>query len=421
MNGTELRLGHGIMQTYTQLNNGQPLHSVIERAASILRKGQSTSVRELADLDALLRAMQGRHFSNPMDRVFAIAFPFTRHESYHAIDGDTGPPSMTLPIYDPKTPIPVAWELLISSIASTGMEGSDIPDLPEDKFDNVIQVSQTPTIQLLRFFPHPSRDHWFPSWAQIQKYPDVSVKDHAPARAPARAPKGTDYSLQIKSGRVYRDCTIQLLQSSTPTTKAIYLSTIGGKDAQLVATVPGIELQIDPGSRYVLVDISPDRSSWPTSSRQSCNKTKEGHKHLPIWKKSVILVCEEVDTLERLLAKRATRSASAIMKYRLRRVTTLEWGCRPTAQPGPGRWLPFKPSLVHLGSVLCSAMGGVEGMHYEGTLQDELEGGGGYGAGYADLAQIPKNGLFCFPEEIAGLFKLASPRKKWPLYGVYLV
>ena len=330
---------------------------------------------------------------------------------------------MKLPIYDPSTPIPVAWEQLISSIASMEMEDCDIPDLPEDEYDNVIQVSQTPTIQLLRLFPYPSRDHWFPSWAQIQQYPDVSVKDDVPILAP----EGTDYSLHIMSGRVYRDCTLQLIQPSTPETKAIYLSTMDGKDAQLVATVPGIELQIDPGSRYVLVDISPDRSLWPYADEDHCNKTGIGHEHLPIWQESVIVICEEVDTLAQpaIDTVKVAEGSSAVMKYRLRRVTTLEWDCKISGEPGPGRWLPFEPSLVHLRSVVCSAKGGREHVYLLDPEEDEVEDGDGGQDGDQDEDGDPDLNVFCDPEAMAGLLNQEGWHeewyKRWPLYGVYLV
>ena len=402
------------MLRYTQIDDGQPLRSAIEKAASILPEGQSVSERELADLDALLRALRGRHASNPMDRVFAIAFPFTRHESYD--NKDSIFQGMTFPIYDSKTPIPIAWEQLISSIASIKMEDCDIPDLPEDEYDYVIEVSHTPTIQLLRLFPHPSNNHWFPSWAQIQQYPDVSVRDDGPVLAP----EGTDYSLQITSGRVYRDCTVQLIQPPTPETKAIYSSTMDGKNAQLVATVPGIELQIDSGGRYVLIDISPDRSLW-SYNEEYCTKTEIGHEHLPIWQTSVILVCEEVDILAQLVAERAAGSSTAVMRYRLRRVTTLEWDCRTSAEPGPGRWLPFKPSLVHLGSVHCSAMGGI-GSIYEALFDEDSEDSEDSDEDdnkAADKAEIPTSDMFYDPKDSAGL--LSRRREEWPVYKIYLV
>ena len=40
-----------------------------------------------------------------------------------------------------------------------------------------VDLNPSPTIQLLRLFlPHPSRHHWFPSWTQVQQYPDVCMR-----------------------------------------------------------------------------------------------------------------------------------------------------------------------------------------------------------------------------------------------------
>ena len=412
-------------------------------------------MRDLTDLDALLRAMQGRYASNAMDRVFAVAFPFTRHES---IDDSH---RMILPIYNPDIPVSVAWEQLISCIASTEMEDHDIgsPFLENkcdlDKNHYLIQACQTPTIQLLRLFPHPSKDHWFPSWAQVQKYPDVSVRD----LDSFPAPEGTDYSLRIMSGRVYRDCTLQLIQPSTPETKAIYRCTMDCKDAELVATVPGIELQIESGNNYVLVDISPDRSLWPFGDESSCPKTDIGHEHPPIWQTSVIIICEEVTTSTQLAAERATGSPLVVMSYQLRRVTTLEWDCRLSAEPGPGRWLPFKPSLVHLRSIVCSAKGGQDHVilldpdsdddedsegkdsegkdkgdgndEYEGEDddgdddgEDDVDDDGDDDEDWGDDKYVNQD-IFCDPEVVVGLLNQEGWHEQWeerlPGYEVYLV
>ena len=304
------------------------------------------------DLNALLRGMHKRHSSNPIDKLCAIAFPFVK-SNY------VGNLSMTLPIYDLNTPTSVAWEKLISSLASTAIEldeGSLATYLEcgqskevesedgewedveweddESEYDQskCLSLPYTATAQLLRLFPYPSKHHWFPSWTQVQQYPDVSVRDSDPSETAS----GIDYSLHIMSGRIYRGCSLQLIKPPTPETKAIYCSTMDGKDAQLVATIPGIELHIDSKSKYVLVDISPDLSLWPGNCHNTCRDTDEGHEHLPIWPKSVIIVCLECP--------------SADMNYRLRRVTTLEW-------EADGYWLPFRQSLVHMRSILCSAKG----------------------------------------------------------------
>ena len=284
---------------------------------------------------------------------------------------------MTLPIYDSNTPTSVAWEKVISSLASTTMTLDEVA-LPlhqnyKHQFKS-LSLPYTATAQLLCLFPHPSKHHWFPSWSQVQQYPNVSVRDSDPRDSdPSQTTSGIDLSLRIMSGRIYRGCSLRLIKSPTPETKAIYCSTVDGKDAQLVATVPGIELDIDSKSKYVLVDISPDLSLWPHNDVHTCFDTDEGHEHLPIWPKSVIIVCLECP--------------SADMKYRLRRITTLEWEV-------DGCWLPFEPSLEHMRSIVCSAKSrkSVKSLSYK---------------------RIDLN-VFCDPVAVASLLSQEGWHKDWP-------
>ena len=340
--------------------------------------------------------MRGRHSSNPITKVCAIAFPFVKHHSTT---------QMILPVYHPSTPASVAWGQLISSIASTKESG--LPRSLNGMENRLGEVGHTPTIQLLCLFPHASRHHWFPSWTQVQQYPDVSVRDNDPCLLTG----DTDYSLRITYGRIYRGCSLQLIDPPTSNKKAIYCCTMDGKDAHLVATVPGIELNIDSRSKYVLVDISPDRSLW--SNAESCRNRGMGHEHLPVWQESVVIVCKEADTLSQTAAG-VTASSSAIMKYHLNRVTTLKWDCRLSAKPGPGRWLPFNPSLVHIRSILCSANGGY--------LQR---------SGYYYPEEDPDANMFCDPAAVADLLQMELHKqpqewykpwpKRWSMHEVYLI
>ena len=389
--------------------------------------------RNPVNLDTLLLAMHGRHSSNPIDKVFAIAFPFQKRETHNVHN-------VTFPIYDPSTPVPVAWETLISSIASAKMEVEDLSEYRLGPYGTGYDFARTPTIQLLCLFPHPSRNHWFPSWTQLQQYPDVSVREIAPvptqslqqypdvpAREIAPVPIKSrrfyfnlsrlwtshakanaggmdysvqagdkDYSLRIMSGRIYRGCSLELKRPPTSNEKAAYHCSMGSasKVVELVATVRGIELNIDSRRSYVLVDISPDCSLW---SSKNCPWDTVEHVHPPIWRNSVIIVCEEVDSLAHAQPVRVTTSSSAILRYRLRRITTLEWECSPLIVPDNGirHWLPFKPSLEHMRSVVCSAEGGSR----------------------SKTSRCPPD-VFCDPAAVK------SGWRKWnkcPVYEVYLV
>ena len=315
--------------------------------------------------------MRKRHSSKPIDKICAIAFPFMKCNYVSYV-------YMTLPIYDSNTPTSVFWEKLISSLASTTMEFHEAALATYSEYNQFkgLSLPYTATAQLLRLFPHPSKHYWFPSWSQVQQYPDVSVRDSDPSETAS----SIDYSLRIMSGRIYRGCSLRLIKSPTPETKAIYCSTMDGKYAQLVATVLGIELQIDSRSKYVLVDISPDLSLWPDNTDNTCRDTDDRHEHLPIWPRSVIIV--------------ALECPSADMKYRLRRVTTLEWECRQPGKPGPGCWLPFELSLVHMRSIMCSAKG-----------REFLESPDNKGI---DLD------VFCDPVAVASLLSQEEWHKDWP-------
>ena len=358
-----------------------------------ISRGQGRCRIVSCDLNALLRGVRKRHSSNPIDKMCAIAFLFMKCN--YAINL-----KMTLPIYDSNTPTSGAWEKLISSLASTTMRLDEVAlmihpihyDDSDSGYDQYMSLSlpYTATAQLLYLFPHPSKHHWFPSWTQVQQYPDVSVRGSDPSQT-----NGMDYSLRIMSGRIYRGCSLRLIKPPTSKTNAIYCSTMDGKEAQLVATVPGIELHIDSKRKYVLIDINPDLSLWPENTDHTCGNTDEGHEHLPIWPGSVIIV--------------ALECPSADMKYRLRRITTLEWECR---QPGKadGCWLPFEPSLEHMRSIVCSA----KGREFLKSLDNEDSDS----SDNSDNEHIDLN-VFCDPVVVASL--LSQEPSQWPRYEVYLV
>ena len=166
---------------------------------------------------------------------------------------------------------------------------------------------------------------------------------------------------------------------------------------ELVATVPGIELNIDSGSKYVLVDISPDLSLLP-SELEYCSWNLVGHVHPPIWQESVIIVCKEVDSLAHAQPVRVTTGSPAILRYRLRRITTLQYNTSWSES-----WLPVKPSLEHMRSVVCSAEVSEEGPH--------------------SVTSLCLLDVFCDPVAVAGL-PIKNGRREWdkcPLYEVYLV
>ena len=377
---------------YQQVDRDRSLYSAMKNAASMgdgLNESRRVLLRrrEPTNLDTLLLAMRGRHSANPIDKVCAIAFPFQKRaaRNFHKV---------TFPIYDPNTPISVAWERLICSIASTKMEFDDM------EWGSHIKNSdfhRTTTIQLLCLFPHPSIHHWFPSWTQVQQYPDVSVRDNDQVPVTGEM----DYSLRIMSGRIYRGCSLKLQKPPTPKGNTTYHCSMYGELLELVATVPGIELNIDSGSKYVLVDISPDHSLWSSREYTHWCQNVVGHAHPPIWQESVVIVCKEVDSLEHAQPVQVTTGSPAILRYRLRRITTLRWEFCP--QGWSNNLLLVKSSLEHMRSVVCSAEASVEGPH--------------------SVTPLCLLDVFCDPAAVAGL-PIKNGRREWdkcPLYEVYLV
>ena len=339
--GTKLGLWNGIILTVSsqQISHNVTLHDAMLNAASMpdqsMFKHPGGQSRPPTTLHALLLALRDRHSSQPIDKVWAIAFPFQKRRNSNF--------SVTLPIYDPSTPVSIAWGRLISSIASTKI---DIDEWEGGPYE--YEFGQPTTIQLLYLFPHPSRHHWFPSWTQVLQYPDVSIRDNDPIPVP----RDMDCSLRILSGRIYRDCSLELKHFSIYEAASYNCSMgMGSKTAELVATVPGVELDIDPRSRYVLVDISPQE--WPAMYLGG----RQGYVFLPRWRRSVIIICQEVDNLAHAQPVRVTNNGSlAIMRYHLRRVTTLFWN---TMLQEYKSWLPFEPSLEHIKSIADSPFGDV--------------------------------------------------------------
>lgn len=199
--------------------------------------------------------MRGRHSSKAMDKVCAIALPLQSR-------GSNTYGEVIFPIYDSNMPVSEAWDRLISSITSTKMHHHDLFHVRENRnlsnsrsmdrklgHNHLMRVYQTPTIQLLRMFPHPSRHHWFPSWAQVQQYPDVSVRDNDLG--------GISCALCAIAGRTYPGCSVQPIEPPHPSSHHWLPSwaqvlqypevSVTGNNPVLVAEHMGYSLRIRSG------------------------------------------------------------------------------------------------------------------------------------------------------------------------------
>lgn len=290
--------------------------------------GDAISIRDAGELNMhkLLIALQDRCASNPVDVVGGILY-FCMHEPEI--------PSLArpFPAYHSGECPDVAWTRLVHASAqvSTGqcLRCIGQPGLRGDKHF---------VAQLLRLFPHPSAQHWFPSWAQVMKYPDVTLKE---PQLPDGVKPDMDCSLRLYGGRLYRGVTLTKCKlrpeaiASTPThTREIFRVT-NGKGSSIIlrphrpahAPEQWPIIEFDPAEQYVLVDLEPQAPCGGSVTRESHS----------------LVVCRELTawkpprngwdgriTVEELKDPGAYH-------YRLRRVTSLDY-----EKPG---WLPFSADL----------------------------------------------------------------------------
>jgi len=100
------------------------------------------------DIGPLITEMVRRSASNQLDRVAGVMYQLGQ-----------GDPGIRFPIYDPSETVDKAWQRYVRNWAKlTGTH--TVADL-----------------SLLFGFPHPSARDWFPSWRQLEKYPDRSLKE----------------------------------------------------------------------------------------------------------------------------------------------------------------------------------------------------------------------------------------------------
>ncbi|RPB25477.1 hypothetical protein L211DRAFT_847844 [Terfezia boudieri ATCC MYA-4762] len=217
-------------------------------------------------------------------------------------------------------------------------------------------------MQLLRLFPHPSVDHWFPSWEQVMRYPDVSLA--ASRRGyEAELPPRTDRSLRLYNARIYRECIVHGAQFPVAAGHAgsrhCIVSKRGpnGQLQQLTMASPSGEIPSEllnktyEDRQYVLVDITTHHVTNEALSRL----------RVPMWKTHLILICRELSPFQLPPPTLAgfepdpARPQDTRHQYHLRRVTTLEW--TPLAQEFGDAvenvneencrqlWLPFRADV----------------------------------------------------------------------------
>ena len=265
------------------------------------------------DVAKILQSMQPRYASNPTDKAAGLAFLLCHYDIN------------ILPVYKPAESPSQAWERLVSCVATMQ---EHMPCYYPCCYGTGMSVA----LQLLRLFPHPSVDHWFPSWEQIMRYPDVSLA--APQMGyETEVLSRTDRSLRLYNARIYRECIVHGVESPVQaghTRPAHCIVIKGGPDGQLhqldIASpsgeIPGELLDTThEGWQYVLVDITTHHVIDQALSRL----------RVPMWRTHLILICRELSPFQLPPpAPAESEPDSAPLQnirhqYHLRRVTTLEW------------------------------------------------------------------------------------------------
>ena len=120
-----------------------------------------------------------RHTSNPVDKVAGLMYLLLN-----------GLHSSHLPVYLPSETATAAWERYIKSTASFGTHPTRY------------------ALALLDAFPHPGLTHWFPSWEQVMRYPDVSITEHSEKPQLGDEILSCVPATRLGCGRLVRNCTL---------------------------------------------------------------------------------------------------------------------------------------------------------------------------------------------------------------------
>lgn len=256
--------------------------------------------------------MQRRYASNPTDKAAGLAF-LLRHYDINM-----------LPVYKPSESPAQAWERLVSCVAK-------MQEYMPCFYPCCYGTGMSVAMQLLRLFPHPSVDYWFPSWEQVMRYPDVSLAALQKECETEVLPR-VDRSLRLYNARIYRECIIHGVEPPMPADNkgpAHCIVTKQGPDEQLQQlkmTSPSGEIPRElldtthKDQQYVFVDITTHHVTNQALSRL----------RVPLWRNHLILICRELSPFQlpppAPVESRPEPDPQNIRhQYHLRRVTTLEW------------------------------------------------------------------------------------------------
>ncbi|KAF8462395.1 hypothetical protein BDZ91DRAFT_699006 [Kalaharituber pfeilii] len=262
-----------------------PLNTKIDRITTLgQRLAHLSNLRDQMPYMEVIKEMVGRYATYPVDKVQGLISIIT-------------PGLGILPIYTPNESPHEAWNRWMYGL---------------DKYHQVWPQLSFAHI-LIMLFPHPSAHHWFPSWDQVLRFPDISLGERLGSDYEIRHPDqgamlfsdqlhGILYHSMLyrsctlrRSGNMYETCCQRLKVFLHSTLQNGFLPDVGIKESQT----------------YALVDITLHSDLCPPDW-EDCR-----------W----LLVCQELEERDDLHVEEGGYNiylARDGLKYiRLRRVTTL--------------------------------------------------------------------------------------------------
>ncbi|KAF8421041.1 hypothetical protein EV426DRAFT_709287 [Tirmania nivea] len=285
----------------------------------------------------LFTEMRSRSASKPLDKIWGLFFPCMKSLGRGRL---TTSESITLPLYDENQKPEHAWQLLVHALAK--IEG---PRPEPARGTCEYPTADTLALYLLLHFPHPSAKHWFPSWRQVHRYPDVSLQEQ---QVDDQITPSMNAPLSIKWGRLYRR--VKLILCMARGAKSRLLLAIGPGNTGVVClgsinSRSARDLGLISGQIYTLLDLTPfyahqmdavhDRTRSTSSTIQGIRKCRDVFR--PMWNMNLIIICRE---LSKWNPPPSGNSARAPYQYRLRRLTSRIW-----RRGHDEHWLPFKETV----------------------------------------------------------------------------
>lgn len=280
----------------------------------------------------LFSEMRGRVAFKPLDKIWGLYFPCLESLSRRT---PTASESLILPLYDENAEPEHAWQLFVRALAKI-----EEPCAESAWRAYACPRADTLALYLLSNFPHPSAEHWFPSFRQVEAYPNVSLQE--PQLDDQTAPR-MNAPLCIKWGRLYRRV------------RLIIDIARGSKSGSWLASAPGYrrsiclentnprstrDLDLVSGQTYTLLDLTPFYFHQVDAVHDG-NQTTQGIRNRhdafrPIWNTNLIIVCRELSKWN----PPSPGNSACLYQYRLRRVTSLIWRRDPHEH-----WLPFEETI----------------------------------------------------------------------------